>query len=359
MVGSLQFGTGAFGYFASTVLGANTGTVTILAGSSTISVTSRKVSTTSGLGDNVTTVSPTTPYWITAAESDSAGTSDIDSVTLYIYKTGSTIGTYDAQRSYTYRWVEKHWDVNSGSPSCNTNGGCSLELTGGTGTWATSSFPTLVSVTTPTLGSATTGSWTFEVTLPNIMQYTSGGSTHWNVLVAIANRAYSGGGYGGPAALFTCSAPNCNTRTGTLDTNLWVSITAPSSMSNATSMTAGTNITMGSMVNGITYGSNALSYIQVSATGLTGGDTTNMEDQYGDQIPLSSVTVTQSAACSGTSHCSPSIFLSTSAQNVYSNLAVTASASTSLYWFITAAYIPPGTYTFQYTVTVASSGYPT
>jgi len=139
--GNIRFESGSFSwnYFPETVVaGEQTGTATILAGASSVSVTSRVISATNcgtscGGGNNLTgsppAVNVNTEYWFSAAVGDTGGLVDIDNIVIYIYKTGITKTTFDEQRAYGFRWVRKNWSGRA-TIACDVSTGCWHELNG-------------------------------------------------------------------------------------------------------------------------------------------------------------------------------------------------------------------------------------
>jgi hypothetical protein len=294
-----------------------------------VSVTGRVISSTNcgtscGAGNNITGSPPAinvnTEYWFSTTIGDTGGLTDVDSVVIYIYKTGVTKTTFDQQRAYGFRWVRQGW---SGSPSCSTSGGCWQELTG-TGTWsATLTYLISADSSHSTLGAATTGTWTFAAQLNKLAQFTST-NMDWNYEVDIQNIAS------------TSSA----SRSGVLDVNLYVSITVPSSVNLGTLSGGATNSSAGNYP--ATYTGNAILVFQIYGP----GDPAN---QYGDTFPLSNIYVGQT----GTPSNNDGRKLAYSSQNLYSSLPVAASQNENMYWFTTTPNpFPPGTYSFSYVINI-------
>lgn len=340
-------------YAANTVQGAQ-GSVTLTAAASTLSVTSRVISTTNcgtscGSGNNITgsprpaVTAANNEEWWSETVSDSGGLSDIDGVTIYIYKTPATLGTFNLTKSYGFRWVRKGYNVVTAGAACSpgtgTPAGCFQELSGSG--WV-NSFTYFVSADSsrPTWSGAgaASGQWTFAATLSPLALYTDTGATnHWNFEADETSKSGAG----------------TKTRTGTFDMNMYLSLTLPSAnINNGTAITPGsTNQQIGTST--WTYTSNAPINVQM----LAGQNLTN---QYGDQIPITDITigsVTPAASCTGSS----CITLSLSNQNYQSNQPVQVSPTNTIYWYLSApAVVVPGGYTTTYTVTIVwSNQYPT
>jgi hypothetical protein len=330
-----QSGPVPFEYVANTVVAASqTGTATILGAASTVSVSSRTISSTNcgtscGAGNNVSGAPPAvnvdTEYWWSAAVSDSGSLNDIDNVVIYIFKTGATNTNFDQQRAYGFRWVRKSWSGNAGM-ACSTSTGCWHELTGNN-VWTQGSYTYLVtadSAHTTLSGSVTSGIWTFAAKLSKLAQYTST-NMDWNYQVTIQNRALSSG-----------------SRTGVLDANLYVSITIPSSVNFGTLSAGLNNQTAASNPYVSTYTGNAILLFQVWG----GADPIN---QYNDTFPLSNIYVGQTGTLSN----NDGKKLNYTAQNLYSSLGVAANQNENMYWFVTTPNpFPPGTYTFAYVINI-------
>jgi len=332
-------------YTANTVQGA-TGSVTITAAAATISVTSRVISssncgTSCGSGNNLTgsprpaVTAANNEEWWSGAVSDSGGLSDIDGVTIYIYKTPATTGTFNLTKSYGFRWVRKGYTVvTSGaacSPGTGTPAGCFQELSGSG--WV-NSFTYFVSADSSrpswTGAGAASGQWTFTATLSSLALYTDTGATnHWNFETDVTSKSGAG----------------TKTRTGTFDMNMYLSLTLPTAnISNGTAISPGsTNQQIGTTT--WTYTSNAPINVQM----LAGQNLTN---QYGDQIPIIDITlgsVSPAASCTATT----CITLTLSNQNYQSNQPVQVSPTNTIYWYLSApAVVVPGGYSTTYTVTI-------
>ena len=338
-------------FVANTVQGAQ-GSVTITAAAATLSVTSRVISTTNcgtscGSGNNVSGSPPAVTAannaeWWSASISDSGGLSDIDGLTIYIYKTPATIGTFNLTKSYGFRWVRAGYtQVTSGalcSPGTGTPTGCFQELSGSG--WV-NSFTYLVSSgssrPTWTLAGPSTGQWTFEATLSALALYTDTSATnHWNFEADATSKSGAG----------------TKTRTGTFNMNMYLSLTLPTAnINNGTSINPGsTNQQIGTT--SWTYTSNAPINVQMIAG-------QNLTNQYGDQIPITDITigsVSPASTCSG----STCMTLSLSNQNYQSNQPVQVSPSYTVYWYLSApAVVVPGGYSTTYTMTIVwNNAYP-
>lgn len=340
-------------YAANTVQGA-TGSVTITAAAATISVSSRVISTTNcgtscGSASNITgsprpaVTAANNEEWWSATVSDSGGLSDIDGITIYIYKTLATEGSFNLTKSYGFRWVRKGYSVVTGGAACSpgtgTPAGCFQELSA-TG-WV-NSFTYFVSADSsrPTWSTAgpTSGQWTFAATLSPLALYTDTSATnHWNFEADETSKSGAG----------------TNTRTGTFDMNMYLSLTLPSAnISNGTAITPGTtNQQIGTTT--WTYTSNAPINVQMLAG-------QNLTDQYGDQIPITDITlgtVSPASACTG----STCIILTLSNQNYQSNQPVQVSPTNTIYWYLSAPpVVVPGGYATTYTITIVwNNQYPT
>lgn len=340
-------------YAANTVQGAQ-GSVTLTAAASTLSVTSRVISTTNcgtscGSGNNITgsprpaVTAANNEEWWSETVSESGGLSDIDGVTIYIYKTPATLGTFNLTKSYGFRWVRKGYNVVTAGAACSpgtgTPAGCFQELSGSG--WV-NSFTYFVSADSsrPTWSGAgaASGQWTFAATLSPLALYTDTGATnHWNFEADETSKSGAG----------------TKTRTGTFDMNMYLSLTLPSAnINNGTAITPGsTNQQIGTST--WAYTSNAPINVQM----LAGQNLTN---QYGDQIPITDMaigSVTPAASCTGSS----CITLSLSNQNYQSNQPVQVSPTNTIYWYLSApAVVVPGGYTTTYTVTIVwNNQYPT
>jgi len=330
LVGNVGNGQVFWNNVGTVVAASQTGTATILAPGSTVSVTSRVISVTNcgtscSSGNNLTGSPPAinvnTEYWFSTVVGDSGGLSDIEYVVIYIYKTGITKTTFDQQRAHGFRWVRQGWTA--GTPACSTSGGCWQELTGAD-TWIGSGYAYLVSVdSSHTTGNPKTGTWTFAAQLAKLAQYTST-NMDWNYEVNIRNRS------GGSTAL----------RSGVLDVNLYVSVTVPSAVDFGTVSAGATNSSAPSNPYASTYTGNAILLLQVWGT----ADPSN---EFGDSFPLSSIYVGQTANPAN----NDGKKLTTSPQNLYSNLPV--ALNQNMYWYITTPDpFPPGTYTFQYVINI-------
>jgi len=345
LTGSLQSGN----YLAVTVNGGGnaSGSVTISAGASTVSVTSRTIaaSTCTTSCANITgsprpaVTAANNEEWWSAVFADTGGLSDFDGVIVYIYKTGATIGAFNATKSYGFRWVRKGYNVVTAGDTCPTGtgtpAGCFQELTA-TGWKNTLTYLIPGDTYRPTWGTgqSASGTWTFAATLSPMAVYTdTSAPNHWNYEADATSK--SGG---------TCIAA-CK-RTGTLDMNMYLSLTLPSAnINNATAITPGsTNQMMGTTT--WTYTSNAPTNDQMMAG-------QNLTNQYGDQIPITDVTigsVSPASSCTG----STCITLSLSNQNYQTNLPVQDGPTNTIYWYLSApSVVVPGTYTFTYTNTIA------
>ena len=258
MLGGIQSGPIFVNYFADTVQGAQ-GSVTITAAASTVSVTSRVISTTNcgtscGSGNNITgsprpaVTAANNEEWWSSLFTDSGGLSDIDGITVYIYKTGASVGTFNATKSYGFRWVRKGYNVVTAGDTCPTGTGtppgCFQELTA-TGWKNALTYLVSVDSSRPTWSGAgpTSGTWTFGATLSSLALYTdTSAPNHWN--------------FEGDCASKSGSHPT-GTRTGTLDMNMYFALTLPgANINNATAIMPGaTNQQIGTTT--WTYTSNA------------------------------------------------------------------------------------------------------
>jgi len=289
----------------------------------TITVSNRTLATSSG-GANMTspqTVNPTVEYWYGTGVIDSQYSNDIQSITVDLYRTGHTPGTFASSFVYSFRWVANGW---SGTPSCSTSPGCWQELQ--TAGWVTTGFNYLVqsdsSVTTIS-GSALTAKWQFAVKLDQLAVYTTNGAGLWNFKVTAVSKS-NGNPYG--------------TRAGTFDVNLFVSITVPGNMDWGTVAAGSINATASGMPVYTTYTANAI----VTITIYGGGDPTS---QYGDSFPLSFIYVGKTSSHAN----NDGVALSTSSTVIYGSLPVAANSNLPMYWFIsTPNPFTPGTYTFTY-----------
>jgi hypothetical protein len=347
LLGTIQSGSIFVNYLASTVEGAQ-GSVTLTAGASTVSVTSRVISTTNcgtscGSGDNITgsprpaVTAANNEEWWSALFGDTGGLSDLDGVIVYIYKTGATMGTFNATKSYGFRWVRQGYNVVTAGDPCSTGtgtpAGCFQELTAA-GWKSTLTYLDLAGSSRPTWGWAgpTSGTWTFGATLSALALYTdSSAPNHWNFEADATSKSGAG----------------TEMRTGTLDMNMYLSLTLPSgNINNATAITPGsTNEQIGTTT--WTYTSNAPIDDQMVAG-------QNLTDQYGDQIPITDVTIGSVSPASSCSMGSTCITLSLSNQNYQTDQPVQVSPTNTIYWYLSApSVVVPGTYTFTYTMTIA------
>jgi hypothetical protein len=345
MLGNIQSGPIFVNYLAQTVEAAQ-GTVTITAGAATLSVTSRVISSTNcgtscGSGNNITgsprpaVTAASYEEWWSGLFTDSGGLSDFDGVTVYIYKTGATIGTFNATKSYGFRWVRMNYNVVTAGDSCTSGtgspAGCFQELTA-TGWKNTLTYLVPTDSSRPTWSGAgpTSGTWTFGATLSPLALYTDvSAPNHWNFEADETSKSGAG----------------TTTRTGTLDMNMYLSLTLPSAnINNGTAITPGAiNEQIGTTT--WTYTSNAPINVQIMA----GQALTN---QYGDQIPITDVmigSVTPASTCTGNT----CITLSLSNQNYQTNQPVQASPTNTMYWYLSPpSVVVPGGYTTTYTTTI-------
>jgi hypothetical protein len=348
VLGTIQSGSIFVDYLASTVEAAQ-GTVTITAAASTVSVTSRVISTANcgtscGSGDNITgsprpaVTAADNEEWWSAIFADSGGLSDFDGVTVFVYKTGATTGTFNATKSYGFRWVRTGYNIVTPGDTCPTGtgtpAGCFQELTA-TGWKNTLTYLVSADSSRPTWDHAgpSSGTWTFAATLSTLALYTdSSAPNHWNFEADCASKSGS---------------HPTGTRTGTLDMNMYLSLTLPSAnINNATAITPGaTNQQMGTTT--WTYTSNAAINVQMVA----GSDLTN---QYGDTIPITDVTIGSVSPASSCSMGSTCITLSLSNQNYATDQPVQVSPTNTIYWYLSPpSVVVPGGYTFTYTMTIA------
>jgi len=289
----------------------------------TIRVDNRTLSTNVG-GANMTspqTVDPTVEYWYGAGAYDSQSTSDIQSVTIDLYRSGHTVGAFDKSFVYSFRWVANGW---GGTPSCSTSPGCWHELQ--SSGWVAASFNYFVqsdSSVTAVSTSLITAKWQFAIKLDQLAVYTTSGGGLWNFKVTVVSKSS-----GNPSG----------TRTGTFDVNLLISITVPGNMGWGTVAPGSVNVTASGMPVYTTYAANAI----VSITIYGGGDPTN---QYGDTFPLSYICVGKTSNPAN----NDGAVLSTSPKVFYSSLPVAANSNLPMYWFIsTPNPFTPGSYTFTY-----------
>jgi hypothetical protein len=293
----------------------------------TIRIDNLTLSTSSG-GANMTTpqnVNPTVEYWYGTGAYDSQAGTDFQSITLDLYRTGHTSGTFAQSFVYSFRWVANGW---SGTPSCSTSPGCWQELQ--SSGWVASSFNYLVSTdssVTTISGSALTAEWQFAVKLDQLAVYTTNGAGLWNFKVTAVSKSS-----GNPSGA----------RAGTLDVNLLIIITAPGNMSWGTVAAGSVNVTATGMPVYTTYTANAI----VNITIYGNGDPAN---QYGDSFPLSYIYVGKT----GNPANNDGVVVSTSSKVFYSSLPVAANANLPTYWFIsTPNPFTPGSYTFTYYETI-------
>jgi hypothetical protein len=348
LTGSIQ-SENFFWYYAAETVQAAQGTVTITAAASAVSVTSRVISSTNcgtscGSGNNITgsprpaVTAANNEEWWSGIFVDTGGLSDFDGVIVYVYKSGATIGAFNTTKSYGFRWVRKGYNVVTAGDTCPTGtgtpAGCFQELTV-TG-WK-NSLTYLVSADSsrPTWSGAgpTSGTWTFGATISSLALYTdSSAPNHWNFEADGTSKSGS---------------HPTGTRTGTLDMNMYLSLTLPiASINNATAITPGaTNQQIGTTT--WTYTSNAPISVQMVAG-------QNLTNEYGDQIPIADTTigsVSPAASCSMGSTC---ISLSLSNQNYQTNQPVQVSPTNTMYWYLSPpSVVVPGGYTFTYTMTIA------
>jgi len=345
-------------YAANTVQGAQTGSVTLTAAASTVSVTSRVISTTNcgtscAAGNNITgaprpaVTAASNEEWWNAVFADTGGMGDFDGVIMYIYKLGGTgvaKGTFNASASYGFRWVRKGYTVVTAGDTCpvgtGTPAGCFQELTA-TGWKNTLTYLVSADTSRPTWSGAgpTSAQWTFAATLSSLALYTdTGAPNHWNFEADCTSKSGSN---------------PTGTRTGTFDMNMYLSLTLPSAnINNGTAITPGsTNQQIGTST--WQYTSNAPINVQMVAG-------QNLTNQYGDQIPITDITVgsvTPASTCTG----STCITLALSSQNYKSNQPVQVSPTNTIYWYLSApAVVVPGAYTTTYTITIVwNTVYPT
>ena len=292
-----------------------------------VTVNNRTLSVSSG-GANMTApqaVSPTVEYWFGTGISDTASTSDINSVTVDLYRTGHTPGTFANSFVYSFRWVANGW---SGTPACSTSPGCWQELQ--SSGWVASSFNYLVSAdssVTTISGSVLNAKWQFAVKLDQLAVYTTSGAGLWNFKVTGVSKAT-----GNPS----------NTRAGTFDVNLLISITVTGNMNWGAVAAGSVNVTASGMPVYTTYTANAIVNITVYGSG-------NPVNQYGDSFPLSYTYVGKTSNPAS----NDGVVLSTSSTVLYSSLPVAANSNLPTYWFIsTPNPFTPGSYTFTYYETI-------
>ena len=293
----------------------------------TIRIDNRTLTTTFGSA-NMTApqaVNPTVEYWYGAGGYDSQHTTDVQSVTLDLYRTGHSPGTFAASFVYSFRWVANGW---SGAPSCSTAPGCWQELQS-TG-WVSTGFNYLISTdcsVTTISASTQTANWQFAIKLDQLAVYTTNGAGLWNFKATITSK--SGGVSSG-------------TRAGTYDVNLLISVIVPGNMDWGTVAAGSTNATASGMPVYTTYTANAIVSITVYGNG-------NPVDQYGDTFTLSSIYVAKTSNPAN----NDGVLLSTSPVVLYSSLPVAANSNLAMYWFIsTPNPFTPGTYTFTYSETI-------
>jgi hypothetical protein len=348
LLGSVQMGPVFWNYVPQTLEGANSGTVTITAPASSVSVTSRTISLTNG-GANITDANPQpavtaagNEVWWSGVVGDTGGLNDIDGVTIYIYKTGATEATFDQERSYGFRWVRTGYTVVTTGATCPTATatgsplGCFQEL-GGSG-WV-NSFTYFASAgsSRPTWSGAgpASGTWSFAATLSDLALYTDkNAASHWNFEVDVQSKSGSN-----PLA----------TRTGQFDMNMYMQI-ATSSLNIANTVTPGAiNSSLGSTT--WSYISNAPLWAQLQSAA-------DPQNQYGDTITINTIMVgsVSSAATCSVATCvkmvdNPSwAYWSTAYQ-------VQVSPTLTMYWYISPPNpMVPGTYTFVYTLNLQWTG---
>ena len=111
--------------------------------------------------------------WWSGVFTDSGGSSDFDGLTVYIYKTGASIGTFNLTKSYGFRWVRKGYNVVTAGDTCPTGigtpPGCFQELTA-TGWKNTLTYLVSADSSRPTWSGAgpTSGTWTYGATLSSL-----------------------------------------------------------------------------------------------------------------------------------------------------------------------------------------------
>lgn len=346
LLGSIQVGNGpAFWNYVPQTLEGAIGTVTILAPAPTMSVTSRTISPTNG-GANITDANPQpavtaagNEIWWSGLVGDSGTLTDIDHVTIYIYKTGATKGTFDQLRSYGFRWVRRGYSQATPGASCapgtGTPAGCFQELGGGG--WV-NTFTYFVSgdSSRPNTPTGTSGTWTFAATLANLALYADkNAASHWNYEVDVQSRSNP-------------SHPLA-TKTGKFDMNLYMQIaTASLNIANLTAVTPGAaNASLGTTT--WSYVSNAPLNAQVQANDLP-------TDEFADTIPIDTIMVGQ-VTPPGTCTSATCTKLSLTQQNYATNQANQASPVLNMYWYISPPNpMAPGTYTFTYVLSITWTG---
>jgi len=259
---------------------------------------------------NYTAVDVDTQYlWRTTVHDDNSLT-DIDSVTIYVYKTGATKGSFDEQRSYGFRWLRV--------------GDVWQELTGAG--WGTSyTYLNAAGSSHDTVSKTVKeGEWRFAAKLSKLAHYTST-NTDWNYEANVRDRA---GGSG--------------SRTGLLDVNVYISIVIVSAIDFGAVAAGVANQSALSMPAYTTYTANAIVKIQIRG----GGDPTN---EYGDTFPLSNIYDGQTTPASN----NDGKKLTTSAQDWKTGLGVALDSQQPMYWFVTTPDpFPAGSYTFTYYINV-------
>jgi hypothetical protein len=339
--------------FVPTVNGA-TGTATIgIPTNGAMSVTSRTIAITSG-GGNLT-LNPTRPsvtaagsqiFWSGLVGDTNNGLSDIDGVTIYIYKSPVsapiTTSTFNASKAYAFRWVRKGYNVVTSGDACSTGtgspAGCFQELTGSK--WSnTLNYLSSSLSTRPTWSGAgpQSGTWSFAATLAQNALYTDNGApNHWNYELDVTQKS-------GSHAVAS--------RTGTLDMNVYQQMTVPDTNFNinlASATPGAANESMGTVT--WSYSSNQPMNVNIIASGDANSTV------YGgtpDLIPIANFMVGTSSTASGCS-ATTCLKLSTSTQPYATNMLAQISPSLSMYWYISPPNpVVPGTYTFTYTVTMA------
>ena len=352
LLGSIQFRNGSdiWNYIPQTLQGAS-GTVTIYAGGSTVTVTSRTIAATNG-GANITgspqpaVTAAGNEEWWTGVVGDTGGLNDIDGVTIYIYKTGATKGAFNFTKSYGFRWVRQGYGAvtpgivcDGGHGAAGSPAGCLQELSGaGWQTYSGFTYLNQVDCSRPTWSGAgpTSGTWTFAATLSNLALYTdSGAPSHWNFWVEVQSK--SGGK---PMA----------SRTGLFDMNMYMQI-ATSSLN-----IANTTVTPGSINQ--TLGTTTWSYVSNAPLWAQLQSAADPQNQFGDTIPINTIMVgsVASAASCSVATC---VKMVNAPSWVYWQTAyqVQASPTLNMYWYISPpAVMVPGTYTFVYTLNLQWTG---
>jgi hypothetical protein len=369
MLGSFHAATGPlfWNYIADTVQGAS-GTVTIQAPLASISLTSHTIAYSLG-GANITDANPQpavtaagSETWFSATVHDTGGLSDIDGVTIFVYKSnhapsiGSPSTTFNATSDLAFRWVKTsytlHGDITTGDAcSASTNDqnrsphGCFQELTGSGGfhnslTYLVTTTGTDTSRPTWSSPGPTSGTWTFAVTLQDMAPFTAAGATtHWVYYFSMTQRT----------SPFSTSSDHPS-----FDMNMYDQVggSAVLGFNNATALTPGATLqSMGSASWG--YASNVPLTIQVR-TEADPNDGTN------DTIPSTAMAIGTTTPCTIGTNCM-NLLAATNYVTYQANaLPQLNPAYNNMYWYMSPpSVIVPGQYTFTWDLTLSwDSVYP-